>query len=263
MIIDIKYMTYSKTSIIIAAALCGMSVKVYDDLDDNRDFFLNLAREKDLTWMFYYLLETGRILTWISVTYVSIFHLQFLWCLLFMCMVQYFGKYIQKLFHSADHQDDKLEVGEGFDKAYEKSGFLLGILQACLFQVFGLSHDTGVGISLDAFIATAAIIMTKIRSRTFIGDPEYSESKLYIRALWGGVVLPCFLLANNYVWPYLFGYKGGNVGWEALCVMGIAYMLTSCLFQWILLKNDKSVEDHKDEEESGDVKSETDEPQEV
>ena len=256
-------MTYSKTSIIIAAALCGMSVKVYDDLDDNRDFFLNASREKDLTWMFYYLLETGRILTWISATYVSIFHLQFLWCLLFMCMVQYFGKYIQKLFHSADHQDDKLEVGEGFDKAYEKSGFLLGILQACLFQVFGLSHDTGVGISLDGFIALAALVIIMRGSRTFIGEPEYSESKLYMRALWGGVVLPCFLLANNYVWPRIFHRKAVNLGWEAVCVTVIGYFLTSCLFQWILLKNDESVEDDKDEEESGDDKSETDEPQEV
>lgn len=256
-------MRYSKTSIIIAAALCGLSMKIYDDLDDNREFFLKTAAALDATSMFYYIRESARTLTCISMTYVSLFNLQFMWLLVFFCLIQYFGKYIQWLY-STDDQDDKLEIGEGFDKAYEKTGLLLMILQACVFQFFGLSSDTSLGITLDAFITVAVVFFAVLGlvGGWERGTTEYSWSKYQMRAIWGGAVMPCTLVANNFIWPYLFGYKGANVGWEAMCVMGIAYMLTSCLSQWILLKNDKS-EKIEENQESTNEDSETEEPQEV
>ena len=216
---------YNEIIIHIMSAVCGLSCKLYDDLDDNSEFFSKFINLYVYPSSYDYIKETARILFLITLTYCSMHYNIFAGCGSLMFLLQYFIKY--KKINS--NGDETTHYGEGFDKAYEYMGMIIMIVMTILFQIFDLSKNP-IQISKSPIIilifAGAFYISNFVASND--GQEEYSYKKFKTRGTFAMVLL-IILAANKY-----FSFVGTGI--DLVLVTTISYSLLSCLMQWIQLR---------------------------
>lgn len=192
----------------LLALFNGIVHKLYDDLYDNNLYeYFNIKLEHKG-----YVNELLKCLFGISFTILSLKYPFFLIIFIILNVILYFL--------------DKSAYG-----AYELSGLISSFI---IIPFVDFSFDNKI---YDYLLIIIMMISYYIIEKLFFINIEYSSKKLYIRTLIS-IVLTCILLLNNY-----YNTFSNNI---IICLLfALGYMITSCIFQIILLNKNKDKNNDK------------------
>lgn len=186
----------------LLSLFAGIVCKLYDDLNDNDLYtMLNMSNKS-------YINETLKALHYIFFSILSLnYALFYLLFMLVLCINAYFDK-------------------DAFSNPYECSGLMSGFLLVFFVNYSQLNFNY-----YDIFFCIILLIGAIIVDFAPIVKVEYSANKLYQRAF--GVLFFIVVLLFNYQRNLL----SESIILSIIYILG--YLVTSCIFQYILLSNNK------------------------